>query len=125
MKKYHFHPDKLIIITNDDKIYIEKPHLAKFDLQKPATYPIEHSTEFVYISGYGTRNFNKGDMISFSDEPRPDLDEIINNIDNLISKKKIREALPPAAWDIPEDMKEYKPNSGEGSSSIGSPDNPF
>ena len=84
MKRYHFHPDKLVIITNENKIYIEKPSLAKFDLQKDIVYPIENSTEFEYIMGYGTRNFNKGDMISFSDEQRPELDEIINNIDVLI-----------------------------------------
>ena len=109
MKRYHFHPDKLVIITNENKIYIEKPSLAKFDLQKDIVYPIENSTEFEYIVGYGTRNFNKGDMISFSDEQRPELDEIINNIDVLIQRKQKREIVDNSVWEIPEDMKVYTP----------------
>lgn len=107
MKKYHFHPDNLVIITNEEKIYIEKVSLAKLDFQKDPIYPIEHSTEFQYIMGYGTRNFNKGDMISFSDEQRPELDDLINNIDIYINKKNIRDNLDPSVWEIPEDMKVY------------------
>ena len=107
MKKYHFHPDNLVIITNEEKIYIEKVSLAKLDFQKDPIYPIEHSTEFQYIMGYGTRNFNKGDMISFSDEQRQELDDLINNIDIYINKKNIRDNLDPSVWEIPEDMKVY------------------
>ena len=109
MKRYHFHPDKLVIITNENKTYIEKPSLAKFDLQKDIVYPIENSTEFEYIMGYGTRNFNKGDMISFSDEQRPELDEIINGIDVLIQRKQKREIVDNSVWEIPEDMRVYTP----------------
>lgn len=111
MKKYHFHPDNLIIITNENKVYIEKPSLAKFDLQKDVVYPIENSTEFQYIVGYGTRNFNKGDMISFSDQLRTDLDEIIDNIDVLIQRKQKREIVDNSVWEIPEDMRIYTPTT--------------
>lgn len=111
MKKYHYHPDNIIIITNEDKVYIEKPSLAKFDLQKDIIYPIESSTEFQYIMGYGTRNFNMGDMISFSDQPRTDLDEIINNVDLLIQRKQKREIVDNSVWEIPEDMRVYTPTT--------------
>ena len=109
MKKYHYHPDDIIIITNEDKVYIEKPSLAKFDLRKDVIYPIENSTEFQYILGYGTKNFNKNDMISFSDEARLDLDELINNVEELIKRKKVRENIDMSLWQIPEDMKTYTP----------------
>ena len=57
-------------------------------------------------------------MVSFNNQPVPALDELIDNIDNLIAKKKIRESLDPKVWEIPEDMKEYKPkDTDEGSSS--------
>lgn len=111
MKKYHFHPDNLIIITNENKIYIEKPFLAKFDAQKDIIYPIENSTEFHYIMDYGTRNFNKGDMISFSDSPRSELDFFIENIDLLLQRQKIRGEDNQSVWEIPEDMKVYTPTT--------------
>lgn len=105
MKKYHYHPDNIIIITNENKVYIEKISFAKFDFQKNVICPIENSTEFQYIVGYGTRNFNKGDMISFNDQARPDLDEIIENIDVLIERKQKRGIVDDSIWEIPEDMK--------------------
>ena len=109
MKKYHFHPDNLIIITNENKIYIEKPFFAKFDAQKDIVYPIENSTEFQYIMDYGTRNFNKGDMISFNDSPRPELDFFIENIDLLLQRQKVRGEENQSLWEIPEDMRVYTP----------------
>lgn len=107
MKKYHFHPDKLVIITNGINVYIEKPFLAKFDAQKDIIYPIENSTEFQYIMGYGTRNFNNGDMISFDDSPRPELDFFIENINLLLQRQKVRGEGDQSVWEIPEDMKTY------------------
>ena len=109
MKKYHFHPDKYIIIINYDKSYIEAEKLAKFDLERTIIAPLEGSTEFEYIQGYGTRNFHKGDMISFSDIDRPELNDIISNIDKYILKKKVRESIDSNLWEIPEDMKNYTP----------------
>lgn len=111
MKKYHFHPDNLIIITNENKIYIEKPFFAKFDAQKDIIYPIDNSTEFQYIMGYGTRNFNKGDMISFDDSSRSELDFFIENIDLLLQRQKIRGENTQSLWEIPEDMKVYTPTT--------------
>ena len=113
MKKYHYHPDRYIIIINEDKSYIETEKLAKFDLQTAIITPIAGSTEFEYIQDYGTRNFNKGDMISFSDLDRPDLNDIISNIDNHILRKKIRESIDNNLWEIPEDMKTYSPPEPE------------
>ena len=104
MKKYHYHPDHFIVIMNEDKVYIEHVSLAKFDMQREVVRPPEHTTEFHYIFGYGTRYFTKGDMTSFSDEPRPELDDIIMNLDQIIQKKKIRESNV-IDWNIPEDMK--------------------
>ena len=109
MKKYHFHPDNLIIITNENKIYIEKPFLAKFDAQKDIVYPIENSTEFQYVMNYGTKNFNKGDMISFNDSIRPELDFFIENIDLLLQRQKVRGEENQSLWEIPEDMRVYTP----------------
>lgn len=111
MKKYHFHPDNLIIITNEDKVYIEKPFFAKFDAQKDVVYPIDNLTEFQYYMGYGTRNFNKGDMISFDDSPRPELDFFIENIDLLLQRQKVRVENSQSLWEIPEDMKVYTPTT--------------
>lgn len=109
MKKYHFHPDNFIIITNENKIYIEKPFFAKFDAQKDIVYPIENSTEFQYVMNYGTKNFNKGDMISFNDSQRPELDFFIENIDLLLQRQKVRGEENQSLWEIPEDMKVYTP----------------
>ena len=118
MRKYHHHPDDVIIIIENNKVYAEKPHLAKFDIGKSVPLLPEGCTEIQYVTGYGAKYFNKGDMVSFNNQPVPALDELIDNIDNLIAKKKIRESLDPKVWEIPEDMKEYKPkDTDEGSSS--------
>lgn len=109
MKRYHFHPDKYICIYNNNKTYYESLVFAKFDLGNSLTLPIENSDEFEYIIGYGTRNFNRNGMISFSDEPRPELDQLIENIDILIQKKNNRGIIDDNAWAIPEDMKVYTP----------------
>jgi hypothetical protein len=109
MKRYHFHPDKFIYIYNNGKVYYESLLFAKFDLGNNLVLPIENSDEFEYIIGYGTRNFNRTGMISFNDEIRLDLDNIIENIDILIKKKNNRSIIDDSIWEIPEDMKVYTP----------------
>lgn len=104
MKRYHYHPDNTICIRNGEKIYYESFEFAKFDLGSNLKLPIDGSTEFEYIVGYGTRNFTRTDMVSFSDEPRPDLDQVIENIDIWIKKKNNRGIVDDNAWQIPEDM---------------------
>lgn len=105
MKKYHYHPDNIVIVTNGDKVYADHISFAKFDFQRDVVRPLENSTEFHYIVGYGTRNFNKGDMISFSESARPDLDELIDSIDQVIQRKNRRQVFDGKEWEIPEDMK--------------------
>ena len=109
MKRYYFHPDKIIYIFNEQKIYFESLLFAKFDIGSSIALPIDGSDEFEYIIGYGTRSFNRSGMISFSDEQRPELDAIIENIDILINKKNVRGVIDENIWNIPEDMKVYKP----------------
>lgn len=105
----------MIIIINDNKAYVDSTIYFKYDYQSPIIGPIEGSTEFEYISGYGTRNFNRGDMISFNDQARPELDEIIDNIDNLIERKAARvQNYPDYLWEIPADMRDYAPPKEEG-----------
>lgn len=104
MKRYHFHPDKFIYIYNGSKVYYESLPFARFDLGNSLALPIENSDEFEYITGYGTRNFNRTGMISFSDEIRPELDQLIENIDILIQKKNHRGVVDDNAWKIPDDM---------------------
>jgi len=109
MKKYHFHPDKYVYIYNDDKVYCEKLKLAKFDVGNGLVMPTDGATELQYAAGYGTKIFVKGDMVSFSDAARPDIDSLIDNIDTFLRKQKIRGEENESLWVIPEDMKTYKP----------------
>lgn len=104
MKKYHFHPDKFIHIYNGNKVYYESLAFAKFDIGSSLALPLEGSDELEYIVGYGTRNFNRSGMVSFSDEVRLDLDELIENVDMLINKKNNRGVVDDNAWKIPDDM---------------------
>ena len=104
MKRFHYHPDKMICIRNGDKIYYESLAFARFDIGLTIPPPVDNSDEYEYIIGYGTRNFNRTDMLSFSEMPRNELDNIIENIDVLISKQKTRGAIDENAWTIPEDM---------------------
>lgn len=104
MKKYHYHPDSFIIITNENKTYIELSKLANFDMQNKVVNPSSGITEFQYIQGYGTKSFNKGDMVCFCDADRPELNSLIDSIDVFLEKKKLRESLDNSVWKIPEDM---------------------
>lgn len=104
MKRYFYHPDSVIYITNEEKHYFEFLKFAKFDIGASLVKPTEGSDEFEYIQGYGTKNFNRQGMINFSDEPRPELDAIIENIDVFIEKKKQRGAITDDPWNIPDDM---------------------
>lgn len=105
MKRYHYHPDNIIYIKNDNKIYFESVKFAKFDTGGKVVYPQEGSDEFEYISGYGTRNYNRDGMVSFIAGPRPELDELIEAIDTLIQVKTNRGNVTDDPWNIPEDMR--------------------
>jgi hypothetical protein len=105
MKRYHYHPDHTICVRNGDRIYYDTLEFAKFDLGSLLQTPAEGSTEFEYIVGYGTRNFSRTDLLSFSEEPRPELDALIENIEVLLEKQKRRGVVDDNAWQIPEDMK--------------------
>jgi len=105
MKRYFYHPDNIIYITNEEKNYFEILKFAKFDIGVNLVKPIEGSDEFEYIQGYGTRNFNRQGMVSFNSDPRPELDNIIENIDILIEKKNQRGQITDDPWVLPEDMK--------------------
>jgi len=104
VKKYYYHPDKIIYIFNEDKTYFESVIFAKFDLGTAFVAPPEGVTEFEYIVGYGTKNFCKSDMVSFSSDPRIDLDNLIENIDFFIQKKNNRSVDNDQLWEIPSDM---------------------
>ena len=109
MKKYHFHPDKYVYIYSDDKVYCENLKLAKFDVGSGLVIPVDGATELLYVAGYGIKTFVKGDMVSFSDVARPDIDSLIDNIDTFLQKQKIRGEENELLWQIPEDMKTYTP----------------
>lgn len=108
MKRYYYHPDHIIYIFNEEKTYYENLVFAKFDLGANLQFPPESHTEFEYIVGYGTRNFSKGNMTSFSPEARQDLDKVIEDIDLWIEKKKQRENTNESVWEIPDDMLQVK-----------------
>lgn len=105
MKRYFYHPDNVVYITNEEKQYFEMLRLAKFDVGPSLATPQFGADEFDYVQGYGTKYFNRQGMIKFSDEPRPDLDALIDNIDAYIDKKTKRGLVTEDPWNLPEDMK--------------------
>ena len=105
IKRYFYHPDNIIYITNEEKTYFEVIKFAKFDIGSNIVIPQNGADEFEYIAGYGTKYFNRQGMISFNDEPRPDLDALIENIDFYIDKKNKRGIITDDPWNIPEEMK--------------------
>lgn len=105
MKRYHYHPDNIIYVKNGDKNYFEYVKFAKFDIGSGIVIPPEGADEFEYIVGYGTRNFNREGLVSFSEETRPDLDELIEDIDTFIKMKVNRGEITDDPWNIPMDMR--------------------
>ena len=105
MKRYYYHPDHMVYITNGDQTYFETLKFAKFDIGNNIVKPIQDQDELEYIQGYGTRFFNRQGLLSFDPQPNPILDGIIENIEVYIKKKNIRGPITDDVWVIPEDMR--------------------
>ena len=89
--KYSNKEKNLIILTNNDKTYIEDPMFAFQDFETHLPTLIFKTDEMIYDYDGNFKYFYKNNLVQETNEKSELINQIIDSIDVFIERKKIRD----------------------------------